>query len=255
MRGGTAKASITARAASGLSPHARGNQMASAMWLALRGPIPACAGEPKTWATPSTTARAYPRMRGGTLIDVNRKSPELGLSPHARGNPLQHRAQLPPVGPIPACAGEPPRGSCARRPARAYPRMRGGTVLSCCTCNGVVGLSPHARGNPLAFRVTPAQMGPIPACAGEPFAHWSIEDEAGAYPRMRGGTRIAKDMGHAGLGLSPHARGNRADALEPRERVGPIPACAGEPAMSSPGALKVGAYPRMRGGTAPGAGA
>ena len=51
-------------------------------------------------------------------------------------------------------------------------------------------------------------------------------------------------------GLSPLARGNRSDLDGTTKVLGPIPACAGQPApvLSTP--LKTRAYPRLRGATA-----
>ena len=50
------------------------------------------------------------------------------------------------------------------------------------------GLSPRARGNlGLVFGLDDFQ-GPIPACAGEPIGRNAAASDAGAYPRVRGGT-------------------------------------------------------------------
>ena len=42
------------------------------------------------------------------MIDINRKSPELGLSPFARGNPKKNVYGFEWWGPIPVRTGEPP---------------------------------------------------------------------------------------------------------------------------------------------------
>ena len=50
-------------------------------------------------------------------------------------------------------------------------------------------------------------------------------------------------------GLSPRTRGNRNIQCGVRMNIGPIPANAGEPVMTSHGKRLPTAYPRERGGT------
>ena len=94
-----------------------------------------------------------------------------------------------------------------------------------------------------------SRAGPIPACAGQPrFLHFPGLF-SGAYPRLRGATHV-----HGGpitdlTGLSPPARGNPGRGITPVRRVGPIPACAGQPALGAAGQGHGGAYPRLRGAT------
>src|SRR5690606_28009929 len=111
--------------------------------------------------------RAYPRMRGGA-VDL----------PRLDGNR---------VGPIPACAGEPPSGWWTRWTGRAYPRMRGGALYLFRGCRLRAGLSPHARGSQYFRDEGEDWNGPIPACAGEPTSGARLPGLARAYPRMRGG--------------------------------------------------------------------
>ncbi len=188
-------------------------------------------------------------MRGGTAPFISKLLAYPGLSPHARGN--HHLPGKPKAarGPIPACAGEPfrpePRFGCLG----AYPRMRGGTDDLPAGLDYAVGLSPHARGNQFVHGGFNAAIGPIPACAGEPASFASQTGLVGAYPRMRGGTVHQSVMKLPATGLSPHARGNRLAAGGQLELVGPIPACAGEPAPCPRTSWRNRAYPRMRGGT------
>ena len=86
--------------------------------------------------------------------------------------------------------------------------MRGGTGIPFALNVFGQGLSPHARGNRSTSSVTHDEVGPIPACAGEP-ANWPQQEMGSrAYPRMRGGTDRALQQTAGDLGLSPHARGN-----------------------------------------------
>ena len=131
----------------GLSPRRRGNHECRLGRLVDHGPIPAQAGEPSTSTRTSAGARAYPRAGGGTgeIGDLVR-CPE-GLSPRRRGNPVGGLAELAPLGPIPAQAGEPRSRRCRPRESRAYPRAGGGTEYSAALPASTTGLSPRRRGN------------------------------------------------------------------------------------------------------------
>ncbi len=86
--------------------------------------------------------------------------------------------------------------------------MRGGTSAVTWIGCSLVGLSPHARGNPPPSVTELRACGPIPACAGEPLALCWKTASPWAYPRMRGGTGDPVLNAHMTEGLSPHARGN-----------------------------------------------
>ncbi len=76
----------------GLSPHARGKRLMGLIASVILGPIPACAGETPPPAAGEVVERAYPRMRGGNLIQGGGRTSKKGLSPHARGKRRQDRA-------------------------------------------------------------------------------------------------------------------------------------------------------------------
>ncbi len=65
---------------------------------------------------------------------------------------------------------------------------------------------------------------------------------------MRGGSRLHRRTSLQIWGLSPHARGKPAGAVDPAHHPGPIPACAGETSHCGPDKPAGRAYPRMRGG-------
>jgi len=249
MRGGTSARKLKDPSNAGLSPHARGNPLLSLPPLSPFRPIPACAGEPSQTPKPRAGFWAYPRMRGGTQCRAEAVAADGGLSPHARGNPLRSTCTAQKWGPIPACAGEPCKCQSLRTWARAYPRMRGGTRAKAPIKRMLLGLSPHARGNPARLTSGLFFAGPIPACAGEPCSFCEAGFSGGAYPRMRGGTKIAQCKTLPRVGLSPHARGNLGEALFHPSKQGPIPACAGEPPVGRRCGGSCWAYPRMRGGT------
>ena len=66
VRGGTVKCAAASLVLTGLSPRARGNRLRDRIELGVDGSIPACAGEPRTFARERTVTTVYPRVRGGT---------------------------------------------------------------------------------------------------------------------------------------------------------------------------------------------
>ena len=111
------------------------------------GSIPACAGEPDEWPHRPTSIGVYPRVCGGTGFQVTSGCVSVGLSPRVRGNPVAECHIASCTGSIPACAGEPGRGSQGCRRTWVYPRVCGGTQTWHAQATTVFGLSPRVRGN------------------------------------------------------------------------------------------------------------
>ena len=172
----------------GLSPLARGNRCTTRGCRSLLGPIPAGAGQPCSGSTGAEASGAYPRWRGATVPWPDDTLTRAGLSPLARGNLVQREQPAERPGPIPAGAGQPARGSRARRAAGAYPRWRGATVSTVFRAKSLMGLSPLARGNREERRHGVNEVGPIPAGAGQPGFGACPGLWSGAYPRWRGAT-------------------------------------------------------------------
>ena len=250
MRGGTLGLLKSTISVPGLSPRARGNHLVARERGPWRGPIPACAGEPLAPQQLGQDRWAYPRVRGGTWVDLFGAAGDSGLSPRARGNHASKVLVDENTGPIPACAGEPATGRARGRRRGAYPRVRGGTVAVLVPSGSRKGLSPRARGNPVETKRAVSRARPIPACAGEPRRSRHPPIPPRAYPRVRGGTGEPALRNPRGGGLSPRARGNQTCAGDGREHHGPIPACAGEPHPLGRWCPRCEAYPRVRGGTA-----
>ena len=192
---------------------------------------------------------AYPRSRGGTRFLRCQSTPELGLSPLARGNPGGGVFSDMEDGPIPARAGEPFWSFENEIEIWAYPRSRGGTKISHLSPAASLGLSPLARGNPIPWGFVIISPGPIPARAGEPSPNNTIKCFLRAYPRSRGGTRRSCFRACRRSGLSPLARGNHRAAADCDAFARPIPARAGEPRRPMQAMIAIRAYPRSRGGT------
>ncbi len=131
----------------GLSPRVRGNLDPGQRPFTGAGSIPACAGEPQITSDSAKIGEVYPRVCGGTHSVWPQHSRLGGLSPRVRGN-LQAVGHVRALGgSIPACAGEPRRGSGLRAVAGVYPRVCGGTCLHRSSPPRISGLSPRVRGN------------------------------------------------------------------------------------------------------------
>ena len=204
-------ATITAPAtgAGGLSPRVRGNHVLGGVAAAGLGSIPACAGEPDSSRFASQRRGVYPRVCGGTWPKSGPQNCPLGLSPRVRGNRVTKLVNGQRNRSIPACAGEPPLGSCRPRPVRVYPRVCGGTVSADSVISHCPGLSPRVRGNPILRWSAITCDGSIPACAGEPAVQVSSHYQQRVYPRVCGGTVGRVSISMPSRGLSPRVRGNR----------------------------------------------
>ena len=147
--GGAFSRNAAAERPEGLSPRVRGSPLEQAFVHAPRGPIPACAGEPRQARRASARIRAYPRVCGGASASAASISSYSGLSPRVRGSlPMDEGASIR-TGPIPACAGEPMWPCEFAQPFRAYPRECGGAGGAGLMAKLYAGLSPRVRGSHL----------------------------------------------------------------------------------------------------------
>ena len=227
--GGTRSTSPVRRWSWGLSPHVRGNLLATCWSASIPGSIPARAGEPRPGRLYGRWSKVYPRTCGGTEPGCGTGRGSAGLSPHVRGNLRGVEVGGPGPGSIPARAGEPRPSAASCSATGVYPRTCGGTRQASGRRSACSGLSPHVRGNPLAMRAEKSSLGSIPARAGEPDSAWGFPPLHRVYPRTCGGTRPRQPRRAGHEGLSPHVRGNRDDGLHQGVREGSIPARAGEP--------------------------
>ena len=97
--------------------------------------------------------------------------------------------------------------------------------------------------------MTCLRLRPIPACAGQPGGHFAGRNTLGAYPRVCGATLPAAHCRLVFQGLSPRVRGNLTSNHVLLTGVGPIPACAGQPARLPILNYPSRAYPRVCGAT------
>ena len=247
--GGTSRSTVNHSICGGLSPRVRGNLPFTLLTSECLRSIPACAGEPAEGAVSVYRGRVYPRVCGGTSLRQASKRRDTGLSPRVRGNHLSFHLNLPSVGSIPACAGEPRTASPPARRRWVYPRVCGGTFGDKSQHCAGYGLSPRVRGNPLE-QAPDLHIGrSIPACAGEPPPGAPTFASASVYPRVCGGTPSTVASPPPAAGLSPRVRGNPPAPEATKPHHGSIPACAGEPRRAGRRRLDDRVYPRVCGGT------
>ena len=168
MGGGTRDAYGVTNPTWGLSPRGRGNPWVRPGGNCLRRSIPAWAGEPPRQAHRQTLATVYPRVGGGTRNGRYNGSSQSGLSPRGRGNRRDGLNMRQLRGSIPAWAGEPSPYYGHPDKHSVYPRVGGGTFDRKVYEASLKGLSPRGRGNRQATHPLPAEVGSIPAWAGEP---------------------------------------------------------------------------------------
>ena len=196
------------------------------------------------------TDKVYPRVCGGTDGPALVRQSASGLSPRVRGNRQSQRRRNSRRRSIPACAGEPKRGSPGRCAAGVYPRVCGGTSHSRSSILSRKGLSPRVRGNRRSYPVSVALHRSIPACAGEPSVYHPSRVRPAVYPRVCGGTTHRLQARVMRQGLSPRVRGNLSVCDDGRPAGRSIPACAGEPQHHFCHPTPPTVYPRVCGGTA-----
>ena len=123
--GGTTIADMCPMDGSGLSPRGRGNRSpTSQVWPKVRS-IPAWAGEPWCSDAGMGIAKVYPRVGGGTIVQLAPTEVLRGLSPRGRGNPGCDYVDILKAGSIPAWAGEPSSPSASLQWSLVYPRVGG----------------------------------------------------------------------------------------------------------------------------------
>ena len=170
----------------GLSPRVRGSRFADVQGALLLGPIPACAGQPFEADDLDDFFGAYPRVCGAASTSLSVFQCLQGLSPRVRGSPTSEDLAYALIGPIPACAGQPPFGLIRTFAIGAYPRVCGAAYTRATFFRNRKGLSPRVRGSPHRFTLSPATVGPIPACAGQPRLLPRQLRQSRAYPRVCG---------------------------------------------------------------------
>ena len=108
---------------------------------------------------------------------------------------------------IPAGAGNSLSPSAVARARSVYPRWRGELPGRPAPPELIIGLSPLARGTPMAFGKRHQHVRFIPAGAGNSTANQLPEPTSPVYPRWRGELHCNPSARAISRGLSPLARG------------------------------------------------
>ena len=170
-----------------------------------------------------------------------------GLSPLARGTLNERRTGYNARRFIPAGAGNSLSPSAVARARSVYPRWRGELPGRPAPPELIIGLSPLARGTPMAFGKRHQHVRFIPAGAGNSTANQLPEPTSPVYPRWRGELHCNPSARAISRGLSPLARGTHDIELSIYLFFRFIPAGAGNSCFYSSRLAQIAVYPRWRG--------
>ncbi|EGF60528.1 hypothetical protein HMPREF9538_05067, partial [Klebsiella sp. MS 92-3] len=194
-----------------LSPLARGTRRPDqVMVLPLRF-IPAGAGNTDIPPDPRPKSAVYPRWRGEHWMQQSEEARMAGLSPLARVTLAHLTDDNARLRFIPAGVGNTARWLPTTGQPSVYPRWRGEHVLIAVVTVGICGLSPLARGTLLPVCSVGGRGRFIPAGAGNTTSESTGKRSYPVYPRWRGEHAQASINSRAMSGLSPLARGTRAE--------------------------------------------
>ena len=171
----------------GPSPRGRGSRCGGGAALSHQRSIPAWAGEPARRLQCPRRARVHPRVGGGARWISGETSRLRGPSPRGRGSRNRRRDGRTGLRSIPAWAGEPTRCSRSKARTRVHPRVGGGAVAASMMDTCGEGPSPRGRGSRHRHPVFAADVGSIPAWAGEPPRSTGSTPTSGVHPRVGGG--------------------------------------------------------------------
>ena len=213
----------------GPSPRVRGSRGYALPAPVAVGSIPACAGKPRSASTTPSRAAVHPRVCGEATPSITPVAMNSGPSPRVRGSRQIAGVDGAARGSIPACAGKP---GTARRTSGArwvHPRVCGEALWMSVWSARCTGPSPRVRGSPRFACCLLCCDGSIPACAGKPYTARRRATRARVHPRVCGEAAALDVWPAAVLGPSPRVRGSHHGAVDERQVVGSIPACAGKP--------------------------
>ena len=185
--GGNIRLPASARVSYGPSPRVRGKQARDVGGAALRGSIPARAGETTAVASREGYRGVHPRACGGNRWRQNAWIVLCGPSPRVRGKLSRDRRNHRYGGSIPARAGETWESPGVGQRPKVHPRACGGNRRWFGDVLFVAGPSPRVRGK-LAIAVSVVcVIGSIPARAGETDTRDTCSSPNTVHPRACGG--------------------------------------------------------------------
>ena len=148
---------------------------------------------------------------------------------------------------IPAYAGNTSRHPVSWSVGGDHPRICGEHLERALTASAASGSSPHMRGTHIQLWFPPADMGIIPAYAGNTDMYARFSPFAWDHPRICGEHSPLGSAVGAILGSSPHMRGTLIHDASGLCRTGIIPAYAGNTAKGVRGSVPVRDHPRICG--------
>ncbi len=132
-----------------------------------------------------------------------------------------------------------------------HPRVRGAVRPHANEPCIMPGPSPRARGSLDEPASSVADLGSIPACAGQSGSKSRKSSACWVHPRVRGAVPLPNAPEGSVLGPSPRARGSPRQRSVGFTHYGSIPACAGQSTMQTDPAPCVRVHPRVRGAVLP----
>ena len=215
--------------AAGPSPRVRGIPVAEGGGEARHGSIPAGAGNPVSAVRALRAAGVHPRGCGESPAGAEPRYQPSGPSPRVRGIRLHAHRPEARDGSIPAGAGNPTKRRCRRRCSGVHPRGCGESASNSGADHPGHGPSPRVRGIPVRGAAGDGGAGSIPAGAGNPVCHQSSSLPRPVHPRGCGESQLLERGLVDGGGPSPRVRGIQRYPGPLADRLGSIPAGAGNP--------------------------
>ena len=166
-------------------------------------------------------------MCGEQLLLLPDLMPRLGSSPRVRGTECALASASYEPGIIPACAGNSSLRLADNIAFWDHPRVCGEQKLNDDNTQRVWGSSPRVRGTEENLIVILSVTGIIPACAGNRCEPRLFNIFFQDHPRVCGEQRLTVCAPMVWLGSSPRVRGTDSPLPDQFEKIGIIPACAG----------------------------
>ena len=211
----------------GSSPRMRGTHVGHDHVGAVRGIIPAYAGNTAEMVQDAQDTRDHPRVCGEHIGWGFIGGTSKGSSPRMRGTLGRRLFRFRSVGIIPAYAGNTLKRDTASPSTRDHPRVCGEHFGAGVPVSISTGSSPRMRGT-LKKRGKPmCVIGIIPAYAGNTHARRSRNSTARDHPRVCGEHLFRARRATYIQGSSPRMRGTRGANPRRAHRMGIIPAYAG----------------------------
>ena len=148
---------------------------------------------------------------------------------------------------IPAYAGNTSRHPVSWSVGGDHPRICGEHLERALTASAASGSSPHMRGTHIQLWFPPADMGIIPAYAGNTDMYARFSPFAWDHPRICGEHVGQRLLAQAAGGSSPHMRGTPPWSPQTHGLEGIIPAYAGNTLTVTQKSLTVEDHPRICG--------